>query len=75
MTRTRKMTMKTTKTTTHLRNQDQQELERQHDQCKDGIHKWEEEKAIVCNVCGMYQQEYEQRQLLQQQQELVHKKY
>ena len=37
-----------------------EELEKIHDECKDGKYKSEEEKAMmVCNVCGMYQKEYE----------------
>jgi ribosomal protein L37E len=40
---------------------DKEELEKQHDECKDGIHKWEQEQATVCTICGMYGDEYNDR--------------
>ena len=38
-----------------------EELEKLHNACLDGNHKWQEEKLIVCTTCGMYQDEYNDR--------------
>lgn len=36
-----------------------EELERLHDACKDGNHKWEEEKLTFCSICGRLKEEEE----------------
>jgi len=39
-----------------------EELEKLHDECKvNDNHKWEVARLIVCSVCGMYQDEYDDR--------------